>query len=87
MPYTLNTVEAEFAKDPKINRDDIKELIDWVPTVDNMPKVTGEVIFDCEIFMDFVFSKTPCSHPPGSPSPHKKNKTKKYMNNQNKSMK
>lgn len=45
MTYKLNTVEAEFAKDPKINRDDIKELVDWVPTVDNMPKVTGKVIF------------------------------------------
>lgn len=44
MTYKLNTVEAEFAKDPKINRDDIKELVDWVPTVDNMPKVTGKVI-------------------------------------------
>lgn len=56
MAYKLNTIEAEFSKDPKINRDDIKELVDWVPTVDNMPKVTGKIIFDGK-FENVMFLK------------------------------
>ncbi|KAK7590874.1 hypothetical protein V9T40_002487 [Parthenolecanium corni] len=58
MTYKLNTVEAEFAKDPKINRDDIKELVDWVPTVDNMPKVTEYMLVQFYQVCNYDLEKT-----------------------------
>lgn len=41
MNFESATPETEYAKDPKIKRDDIQALMQWVKDDPNLPDVTG----------------------------------------------
>ncbi len=40
--FELNTCEAEYEKDPKIKREDVQQLVNWVEKQPHMPKVKGK---------------------------------------------
>ena len=42
MEFQLNTCEREYAKEPKIKKEDIQQLTEWLQKEMHMPKVEGE---------------------------------------------
>lgn len=50
MELQLNTCENEYAKDPKIKREDIQQLSEWLQKQIHMPEVGGKLVL-CIIFI------------------------------------
>lgn len=43
MSFSLKTCDAEYLKDPKIKKEDIQQMVEWVEKQPHLPKVSGMV--------------------------------------------
>lgn len=44
MEFKLNTCENEYAKDPRIKREDIQQLTEWLQKQIHMPQIGGKFV-------------------------------------------
>lgn len=51
MDFESATAETEYAKDPKISRDDIQGLKQWVKEDPHLPDVTGTKLILLFVFL------------------------------------